>query len=173
AVADPRRHQRFHWPEAYNELRQQRRPGWCDEFVRLVALRHADAARAEDGERGGSRQGKPAVGAVDETRAFDDRRGQHARFAEQFERNGRADDIHDGIDRADFVEMHFLGRQSVNFSFGHGDALEHGEGLLLHPIRKGAWLNQRLYPGEIPSVALVVSAVVMLAVVTMLVSLGM
>src|SRR3989442_10340877 len=65
--------------------------------------------------------------------------------------------------------MHFLGRQSVNFSFGHGDALEHGEGLLLHPIRKGAWLNQRLYPGEIPAVALAVSAVVMLAVVTLLV----
>jgi len=49
--------------------------------------------------------------------------------------------------------------------------LEHGEGLLLYPVRKGASLNQGLYLGEITSVTLVVSAAIMLSVVTVLVSL--
>src|SRR2546427_1557237 len=69
--------------------------------------------------------------------------------------------------------MHFLGWQPVNLSFGHGNALEHGDGLLLHPVRKGASLNQGLYLGKIPSVTLAVSAALMMAVVRMLVSVVM
>ncbi len=95
--------------------------------------------------------------AIDPARALDHRRGKHARFAEQFQRNGRADDVHDGIHRADFVEMNFVRRQSVDFALRLGDALEDGDGFLLHPGGKLAARNQLFDFREI-SLFLVVNA---------------
>ena len=123
--------------------------------MRLVALRDADPARAENGERRRSGQGKAAVRAVDEAGPFHDRAGEHARFAEQFERDARADDINNGIHRADFMEVHFVGRQAVDFSFGDGDAVKDGDRFLLHAVRKRAALNQLFDLREIPSVYMV------------------
>ncbi len=77
---------------------------------------------------------------------------KHARFAEQFQRDGRADDVHDGIHRADFVKVNFAGRQAVNFSLGLGDALKHGNGFLLHPRGEFAPRDQFLDFGKIASV---------------------
>ena len=84
--------------------------------------------------------------------AFDDRRGEHARLAEQFQRDGRADDVHDGIHRADFVEVDFVRRQAVNFSLGLGDALKDGDGFLLHPGGQLAARNELFDFGKIPLV---------------------
>ena len=66
------------------------------------------------------------------------RRGEHARLAQHFQRDGRADDVHDGIHRADFVKMNFVRRQAVDFPLRLGDALEDGDGFLLHPRGKFA-----------------------------------
>ena len=107
AEADFFRDQIFHRAKAFDKFRQQRRAGGRDEFVRLVALGDADAARAENRQRGRRGNGKSSVRAINPAGAFDHRRGQHARFAEQFQRDARADDVHDGIHRADFVEMDF------------------------------------------------------------------
>ena len=140
----------FHRAETLREFRQQRRARGRDEFVRLVALREADAARAEDGERRGHGHGKPAMRAFHPARAFHHRRGQHARLAEQFERDARAHNVHDGIHRADFVKMNLVRRQPVDFSFRLGNALENGDGFLFHPRGKFAARNEFLDFGKIP-----------------------
>ncbi len=126
----------FHHAEAFDEFREQRRAGGGDEFVRLVALRDADAARAENRQRRRRGNRKSTMRAIHPARALGHRRGQHARLAEQFQRDGRADDVHDGIHRADFVKMNLVRRQPVNFSLRLGDALEDGDGFLFDPRRE-------------------------------------
>jgi hypothetical protein len=51
-------------------------------------------------------------------------------------RNARAHDVHDGIHRADLVEMNFLRRHPMDFALGFRDALKHGDGFFLHPRRQ-------------------------------------
>ncbi len=106
--------------------------------MRFFALGEADAARAQDLQRGGRGNREAAMGAMDEASAFDDRAGEDARFAEHFKRNTGADDIDDGIDRADFVEVNFFRGQAVDTAFGVGDALENGDGFMFYPVGEGA-----------------------------------
>ncbi len=142
----------FHRAKAFDKFRQQRRAGGRDEFVRLVALRDGNFSRAENRQRGRRGNGKSSVRAINPAGAFDHRRGEHARLAEQFQRDGRADNVHDGIHRADFVKVDFVRRQAVNFSLRLGDALKDGDGFLLHPRRKFAARNQFFDFGKIPLV---------------------
>ena len=69
----------------------------------------ADAARAQDCQRGRRRNGKTAVGAVHPAGAFHNGARQHSRPAQQFQPDARAHDVHDRIHRADFVKMDLLG----------------------------------------------------------------
>ncbi len=86
----------------------------------------------------GAGNGKTSVRTINPARAFDHRRGKHAWFAELFQRDGRTDNVHDGIHRADFVKVDFVRRQAVNSPFRFGNALKHGDGFLFHPCRKFA-----------------------------------
>ena len=86
--------------------------------------------------------------ALNPTRAFDDRRSEHARFAEQLERDARPDDIDDRIHRADFVKVNFLRRVTVDFSFRDSDAVEDGDGFLFHPGGQGAGGDELFDVGE-------------------------
>ena len=120
----------------------------------------------------GAGTGKQSVRALNPAGALDHGRSEHARLAEQFQRDGRADDIHDGIHRADFVEMDFRRRQAVNFSLRLGDALKNGDGFLLHPGGKFAARNQLFDFRKIPLVLVVMAvsmAVVMRAVLMLMV----
>ena len=139
----------FHRAETFDEFREQRRAGGRDQFVRFLALGDRNFPRAEDGQRRRRGHGKSSVRAVDPAGALDDRRGDHAGFAEQFQRDGRADDVHDGIHRADFVKMDFGRRPAVDFAFRVGDALEDGDGFLLHPGGQLAGGDQFFDLGEI------------------------
>ena len=67
----------------------------------------------------------------------------------RIESDGRADDVHDGINRADFVKMNFARRYAMDFPLRHGDALEHGDRFLLHPGRELAARDQFLDLREI------------------------
>lgn len=128
AVADAAGREAAQGAEAFGKLREQGRAGGRDEFVRLLALGHRHAACTEDFQRRRRGDGDASVCAPHPAGAFDHRRGEHARAAERLERDARAHDVHDGIHRTDFVEMHLLGRQTVNLSFRHRDALEDGDG---------------------------------------------
>jgi hypothetical protein len=88
------------------------------------------------------------MGAIDPARAINDRAGENARFAQHFKCDTRADDIDNRINRADFVEVDFLGRHAVDFAFGIRDTLENGYRLLFHPIGQLALGDQLFDFGE-------------------------
>src|SRR5882672_6359114 len=92
AKADFCRSQILHWTEALDEFRQQSRAGRRDQFCRLVTLRDRDAARAQDLQRGGSRNGKASVGTLNETSAFDNAAGEDLRLSQYLQGNAGADD---------------------------------------------------------------------------------
>ena len=58
-----------------------------------------------------------------------DRRVQ-ALDAEGLEARRAPDDVDDGVDGADLVEVHALDRRAVHLGFGGGEALEHGRRVL-------------------------------------------
>jgi hypothetical protein len=91
-----------------------------------------------------------AVGAVNPAGAFDDRRSEHPRLAEQLQRDGRANNVHDGIHRADFVKVNLIRRQAVNFSLGFRNALKDGDGFLFHPRGKFAARDESFDFRKIP-----------------------
>ena len=72
----------------------------------------------------GSRNRAAAVGDFDETVAGWHGRANDSFDAEQVEADRRADDVGDGIDGADFVEVHLLDRAAVDLGLGLGQLLE-------------------------------------------------
>ena len=54
---------------------------------------------------------------------------QISSIVEQIERDAGADDVGDGIDRADFVEMNFFDGDAVDPRFGFAEPLKDGEAL--------------------------------------------
>ena len=111
------------------------------------------------------------MGAIDPACAFDNRSGQHARFAEQLQSNASTDDIHDRVHRADLVEMDLFGRDIVNAAFSDSDPLEYSDRPLLDPIREAALSDKLFYFGKVP--AMVLFMLVMRTMLMMLVRVGM
>ena len=60
----------------------------------------------------------------------------HLGDAEQFETDDRADDVHDRIDRADFVEMDLVGRRAVHLCLCFGKTFEYGHAFFLDRMRR-------------------------------------
>ena len=127
-------HQILHRSETFGEFSQQRRAGGGDQFMRFIALRHTDAARAENRQRRRRGNRKSSMRTIHPPHPLDHRRCEHARFAKQFQCDAGAHDVHDRIHGADFVKMHAGRWPAVNFSLGFGNALEHRDGSFLHPI---------------------------------------
>ena len=75
-------------------------------------------------------------GTLEPAGALDNGGGDEPGLAEQFQCDAGAHDVHDGIDRADFVKVDFLWWLAVNFSFCDRNALEDVHGLLFDPIRE-------------------------------------
>src|SRR5205823_3259222 len=61
---------------------------------------------------------------------------EHLVNVEHFECGGRADDVDDGVECADLVEMHLLGRAAVDSSFCDRECFEGGEGATPDAIRQ-------------------------------------
>jgi hypothetical protein len=112
------------------------------------------------------------VGAIHPAGAFHDRRGQHAWFAEQFERNARAHNIHDGIHRADLVKMNFPRRPAMDFPLGFRDALKHGDGFFLPPRRQCAVPDEFFDFLKCPALLVMMFLGVFVAVVSMMMFVG-
>ena len=53
---------------------------------------------------------------------------------EEFGSGGGADDVNDGVDGADFVEVNALNGDGVDGGFGFAEELEGAGGILLHRV---------------------------------------
>ena len=71
--------------------------------------------------------------AIDEAAAFNHRRSDDSRFAEQLEGDTTTHNIHNGVHRPYLVKMHFLRRHAVNLPFRTRNSLKHRDCFLLHP----------------------------------------
>ena len=101
--------------------------------MRFVALSDRDLARTQDRQGRGGWDGKPAMRAVYPAISLDDSAGQDARFAQKLKADTRAHDIYNRIHRPNFVEMHLVRRQAMDFSLGQGYSLKDGHGFFFHP----------------------------------------
>ena len=82
------------------------------------------------------------MGAFDPAGALYYGGGEDPGFAEQFQRDAGADDIHDGIHRANFVKMHGFHGLAMDPALDLGKPLEDGGGFLFYPGGKFAGGNE-------------------------------
>ena len=68
------------------------------------------------------------MGALNGAGAVHGNRSGDLSHLEVVDAGGGADEVNDGIDRADLVKVNGFNRNTVEFGFGLGNALEHGEG---------------------------------------------
>ena len=80
--------------------------------------------------------------AFNKTGSFRHRGGKHARFTKYFQRDAPADNIDDGVDRADFMEMHIVCGHAVNFPFRASDPRENRIRFFFNPWRKRRLVDQ-------------------------------
>ena len=66
--------------------------------------------------------------------AHRERRGNDAVDAEGVQRGADADDVDDGVGRADLVELDVVGRDTVDGALGVGERGEDTVGALAHPV---------------------------------------
>jgi hypothetical protein len=88
------------------------------------------------------------VRTIDPAGSLDNRAGQNAGHSQLLESDAGTDDVDDGIHRTDLVEMDLIGWNTVDTTFGVGDALKDGDGLGLDPIGKGAGVDQAADVGK-------------------------
>ena len=141
-----------HGAERLSEFGEHRGSGGCDQFVRFLALRKGDAARAKNGECGRRGDRETPMRAVNPAGPLHHRAGQHTGFAEQLQSGAGAHDVDDGIHRSHFVKMHLLRRQAVDLAFRNRDTLKNVHRLLLDPIRERAGVDKLLDLREIAAV---------------------
>ena len=64
------------------------------------------------------------MSAINKPHALDDIARNDSWLAQDFETNTGTYDVHNGIDRADFMKMHLSRGQSMNFSFSDSYTME-------------------------------------------------
>ena len=73
--------------------------------------------------------------AIDPAMPFDHRSGKNPGPAEQFQAKASADDVNDGIDGADLMEMDLVRRMAMDFPFRNRNSLKNRNRFLFHPLR--------------------------------------
>ena len=162
-----------HRAKIFDQFGKQGGAGGGNEFAGFLALGDGDAARAEDGERGGRRNWEPAMSTLDPAGAFDHRAGKNTGLAEEFQTDASADNIHNGIDCADFMKVDVFRRHPMDLPFGDRNAVKDRKGFLLHPGRERALPDQGFDLGEIPAVLVIVSGFVFVGMSPMFMRMGM
>lgn len=121
----------------------------------FIDLAERDAFQDLESRRRGKREN--AVGAVDRALAVMEAGDKDLVDAKCFDADARADDVSDGIERADFVKFHVFGRLAVDLPLGHRDALKDGERMLLHELGEFAVLDQLADLAVAPAVSVVMA----------------
>ncbi len=122
------------------KFRDDGRAGGRDEFVGLVDLAEWNAF--EDFHRGRRGNGKTAMRAIDPALPIVQRGDENLFHAQRFDARADANDIGDGIERADFVKGNLFRRHAVDFSFRYGNARKNAERVFLDKGRKIAGLDE-------------------------------
>ena len=112
------------------------------------------------------------MGALDPAGAFHHGSREHAGFAQQFQPDAGAHNIHDGIHRAHLVKVNRFHRLTVNPALHLRQALEHGGGFLLHPRGQLAGGNQSFDVRKGPGIIVMMLVVVPLAVLMLVMGLA-
>lgn len=128
-----------------DERSQDRRAGRRGQFSFDGQIDQRDASQQLG--RAGSGDRADAVSDLDPASASRDGAGDDFINAEQIEPNRRADDVHDRVDRADFVKMNLVERRSMHASLCLGDVLEDFERELL--LRLGQFLGSLDQLGDV------------------------
>ena len=122
AVADGAKRHFRNFRVARRKRGGDRRTGGRDQLFCDAAGVHGRAAQQFGGR--GRRHGQQAVRRFYLPGTHIERRAGKFVDAQQLESDGRADDVHDRIHRADFVEMHLLDGNLVNSGFRFGEPRE-------------------------------------------------
>ncbi len=112
---------------------ENRSPGGGHRFPFDAGRHHRRSA--QQFECGGGREGKPTVRGLDGPVAEGHRAGADAAQAEPVDGDRGAGDVDDGVDRADFVEMHLVRGHPVHHALRHRQGVEHRE---RPPAHRGA-----------------------------------
>ena len=107
-----------------------------------------DGRIAEERERGGRGNRQRAVRALDRAAADIERRGEPAIDAERFASGGGADDVDDGVDRADFVKVNFFDGHGVDRGFSFAEQLKGAAGAVFYRLSKRRGSNDGEDRGE-------------------------
>ena len=142
AVADLVDLHRGHRAETLPELRRDGGTRGGDEFKGLVNLAHLrNHAQDFQGRRRWNR--KPPVGTIHPPSAVRQRTDENLLHAEFLHPDAGADDVRDGIQRADFVEGDGFDRRTMDLCFGQGDAVKDAQCVFAHKLREVAGLDER------------------------------
>jgi len=133
---------RRHGAKLLAELRHDRSACGRDEFVGFVALSEWDAAKDLEGRGRGDREA--TVFALDPAPSLFEGRDVDALNAKGLDPDANADNVCDGIERSDLVEMDRFGGGAVDFGFGYRDPRKNREGVLFDEGREGTGFKQCL-----------------------------
>ena len=119
----------------------------------------------------GRGDGEVAVGALDHAAADVEWRAvpverlagvRECLLVEVLDASACADDIDDGVDRANFVEVDLFERDVVDFGFGRAEQLEGGDGEVLHGLGEVGVVDELADDGEGAAVGVLVLLLVSL-----------
>jgi len=166
SIADALDRELRHGSECRRKLRKQAGSGGSDEFHWLVDLAQRDTG--ENLERGGSGQGKAAMRAVNEACALEKPGCADFRCAERFQCDTKGYDIDDRIHGSDLVKMHLVWRHSMDLAFRMRDSSEDRHRTSFYEGRKLARLDACANRRKCPSVDMIRSFVMMVAMAVLL-----
>jgi hypothetical protein len=106
------------------------------ELVGDVDAVGGDARIGEEGHDGGRRVREQAVGAPHGAGADGDGRGADLVDVEALEGGAGADDVDDGVERPDLMELDVVGSHAVDATLDHRQSLEDGDGPLVYAARE-------------------------------------
>src|SRR5579859_120781 len=145
-----------------------RGPGGCDQFF----LNFAGINRSvfEQVERGRSRHGKSAMGALHHSAAHVERRADPFVHTQRLSSHGGAGDVRNGINRADFVEVDLLDIHVMHACLGCAQSFKDSDGPLFGGSADGRSIDDlaNLFQPAMRVLMSVVVRVTMLMLVMML-----
>ena len=112
--------------------------------------------------------GEIAMLAVDKTGAFGQSGDDAVRDSEIVDENRGGDNVRDGVDGADFVEMHFADRAAVRFRFRLRDNAEDLAGEFPRAVRHFSPVDHFVYIRQIPVFVMTMVMTVITVVMVML-----